>query len=72
MVIHKIGTLNHKSKTFALKVTWKCSIKENGNSQIKKELNKDKFWHKIFFSCSCLLNLIRSCAHMYKRCTIPS
>ena len=33
---------------------------------------KDKFWHKIFFSCSCLLNLIRSCAHMYKRCTTPS
>ena len=40
MVIHKIGTLNHKSKTFALKVTWKCNTKENGISQIKKESNK--------------------------------
>ena len=38
MVLHKNGTLNHK--TFALEVTWKCNTKENGNSQIKKESNK--------------------------------
>ena len=33
--------------------------------------NKYKFWRKIFL-CSCLLKLIRSYAHMYKRCIAPS